>query len=363
MWHGNKYYQLIALLLNAAQAAQSQGDLDAAMERYLATLRLIGYMRYYTMSTIFNAAWQEYDVYEHLRYWAIQPGQTPQRLRAMNRDLGDVVRSFPPLGLDARKQRRLVLDILAGNPDARMALDRNKHAIFRIELCSRWFPWEITRERRLLDDDMMHDWWFYEEWLEPRGVDSLWLEQRGVIQLMSSEYNTIQQNLFLRREDLLGLNALHPHQRIFYGFPHEYRELVAHRRAIRLILALNAWRLEHGRLPDSLGALIGSELQELPRDPYSGGPFKYLPAGLPFPLVSCGRSNWDWKIYPANTPMLASTTMELQFGTFPPNAYETPAPSMEKWAAERNAWFAQPVYPFPQPQKAADTGQKAGSPR
>ncbi len=49
------------------------------------------------------------------------------------------------------------------------------------------------------------------------------------------------------------------------------------------MLALQAYRLTHQRLPDSLDALQGEFFDELPRDPYSGRDFVYFPTGLPEP--------------------------------------------------------------------------------
>ena len=55
-----------------------------------------------------------------------------------------------------------------------------------------------------------------------------------------------------------------------------------HRRATRLILALEAWKLDHGGLPKSLEDLKGKYLDQLPVDPYTGGAFRYKPKGLPY---------------------------------------------------------------------------------
>src|SRR5262249_10691017 len=40
-------------------------------------------------------------------------------------------------------------------------------------------------------------------------------------------------------------------------------------------LALMLYQSDHGRLPDSLDALVPAHLTALPADPYSGGPFHY----------------------------------------------------------------------------------------
>ena len=50
------------------------------------------------------------------------------------------------------------------------------------------------------------------------------------------------------------------------------------RGALLQIMAIRIWQLKHdGRFPESLSALVPSELAELPTDPYSGRPFGYRP--------------------------------------------------------------------------------------
>ncbi len=62
------------------------------------------------------------------------------------------------------------------------------------------------------------------------------------------------------------------------------RELVefeARRRGTMLVMAIQAYRLEHGKLPESLADLKGEYFKELPVDPYSDLEFRYFPDGLP----------------------------------------------------------------------------------
>ena len=94
--------------------------------------------------------------------------------------------------------------------------------------------------------------------------------------------------------------------------------LETHRRATRLILALEAWKLEHSGLPESLEDLKGKYLDQLPVDPYTGSVFRYKPKGIPYhvawsspnstntktleparPFVSCGA--WSAKGYGASS--------------------------------------------------------------
>jgi hypothetical protein len=59
-----------------------------------------------------------------------------------------------------------------------------------------------------------------------------------------------------------------------------------YRRATRLILALEAWKLEHRELPKSLDELEDKYLDKVPVDPYTGKAFGYGPTGFPYSIVS-----------------------------------------------------------------------------
>lgn len=52
-------------------------------------------------------------------------------------------------------------------------------------------------------------------------------------------------------------------------------DLVRRRRATVIFLALSAYRHERGEYPESLDALAPLYIDEVPRDPYTGGPFRY----------------------------------------------------------------------------------------
>ena len=63
---------------------------------------------------------------------------------------------------------------------------------------------------------------------------------------------------------------------------HSLANLETQRRVTRSLLALEAWKLEHGDLPQSLEALRGKYLERPPVDPFGGEPFHYYPKGVEF---------------------------------------------------------------------------------
>jgi len=70
---------------------------------------------------------------------------------------------------------------------------------------------------------------------------------------------------------------------------------VALLRGTALFLAVRAYELEHGGLPDSVEQLVPTHLPQLPVDPFSGKPFRYLRSGVP------GLSPDAWAIYSVGT--------------------------------------------------------------
>jgi hypothetical protein len=60
----------------------------------------------------------------------------------------------------------------------------------------------------------------------------------------------------------------------------DYTAMVTLRRAACLIIALEAWKLQHGSLPEHLEDLVGTCLDHLPIDPYSGKQFCYARDGV-----------------------------------------------------------------------------------
>ncbi len=66
---------------------------------------------------------------------------------------------------------------------------------------------------------------------------------------------------------------------------------LAQLRGMALFLALRAYEIDHGRLPDRLDELAPAYLSRVPVDPFSGKPFGYLRSGVP------GLPAEAWAIY------------------------------------------------------------------
>jgi hypothetical protein len=121
-----------------------------------------------------------------------------------------------------------------------------------------------------------------------------------------------------------------------------------YRRATRVILALEAWKLEHGTLPKALADLTDKKyLEQLPVDPYTGRAFRYEPHGIA-DLVVWGAFYSPEKTLEPGRPFLSCDTWSgWPRQTFsedeprPPEgrAHEGP-PKAEVW---KDVW----VFPIP----------------
>ena len=81
------------------------------------------------------------------------------------------------------------------------------------------------------------------------------------------------------------LETTHPTDLRQIGFigmsgPRAWCRYEAWRRSTMMVLALEAYWLEHGKLPDKLDQLKPAYFDKLPLDPYAGRPFYYFPNGI-----------------------------------------------------------------------------------
>jgi len=338
---------LASLLLAAARKEQREGRLDQAMERYLATLRLVRYMGYYTPDR-FLFGFEERCVYKDVLKWVVAPGQTSERVAALLRQLEELLPTLAPSCNGLKAQYILARGLIELDPAALQAAELDPREVFWLAFSARWLPWEQTRARRLLYYTMDKEVAYC---LAVEGHAGEW-EQR----LMRMELDGIRSGW--RR---LPISSILPDQyepRLWQR-RHEILRLKTQRAVIQLALGVEAWRLAHGRLPDSLDVLVGPYLKELPVDPASRLPFRYFREGLPFPVVSVSEEHpTRWQTVPAGTPLLASSWLDVTLGESPYRAWDPirhgfPRPADRWGAGEDNKWYAEPIYPLPQPAKAA----------
>lgn len=272
------------LLNRSARQLQSKGKLDAAMERYLAALRVSVHLRRRTLWPD-SADSLESSVYEYLPRWAAEPGQTPERIHAVIRELEKLYGSLPPRSDAIKSQYLLMRRVILADPDALAFIGMEQRDIFRTALWVRLLPWEKTRARRVLNVRTARDLSVWHPPSDPVAYGALvrYLHRPSFSQEPSYPFfltGRISRHQEARSGDILARGLA---------------EMETRRRAVRLLLALQAWRIEHGKLPETLDELVGPYLNRLPLDPYSAESsrpldpysaesFRYFPEGLPVRL-------------------------------------------------------------------------------
>jgi hypothetical protein len=260
---------LAKLLFLSGRQLESENDYDAALERYLSTLRVAGHLRRRAIASG-SADAVELWIHEYLPYWASRPGQTPQRVLAALRRADDVLAALPPRSECVKSHYLLARAYLDGDPDAMAHFIPDERERLLAQATIRCLFWERSRTLRVLNlwtADAME--------LCARAESSA--ASGGKIALDSGGRTTGS-----RWNRIIQTTPLWPAGPDVTSFYHSMANLETERRAMRSLLALEAWKLEHGRLPPSLEDLTGRYLDRPPVDPLWGKLFQYYPKGVAF---------------------------------------------------------------------------------
>jgi hypothetical protein len=281
-------YGLADLLIHSAAILEAEGKLDAAFEQYLGAVRISGQLRAWYPITLHERILDakradriEIEVYARLPSWAARRGQTPERVLAAMRRLEQTT-SEMPLSDGIKMAHVCIRRFLLGQVDA---INRIGNPDFQpvptLSLLWMRLPWERARALRVLDR------------VTRRQLDRLAAAERT-----SRRGEAIQQpprgprpytDPWYREMDFPYALQTEVHvPPVCYALTSMQDEMVraftaieTARRATRLLLAIEAWKIQHGSLPKTLDQLVGPCLDRLPADPYSGVSFRYFRGGLP----------------------------------------------------------------------------------
>jgi ABC-type transport system involved in multi-copper enzyme maturation permease subunit len=247
--------ELAYLVLASGQPLAAEGKLDAALDRYLAAERIASYVR--RRWPVTRIAQIDALVCDHLVHWAALNGQKPERVVNALRTSEEQWR-IPSTYCDDIEYSYLVCR-------------RNLESGIYCPLAVNWLPWERARAVRLLDKVTA------EVFARQRETESV-LAAGGFISASSDRDFVKAVHYELRGE--FALEAIGYIE--IYASSNERVIIEGYHRAARLVLALDAWKLDHGKLPRSLDELRGKYLDELPVSPFTGTKFRYSP-----PYVAC----------------------------------------------------------------------------
>ncbi len=272
--------ELGRLLVASARKLQDEGRLDEALERYLATLRVSRHARHRSRVP-FTANAIEHTAYQYLPSWATHPGQTPERIEKAVRQLEKLTRDLPSVADGVKSEYVLQRRLIEADPDALASLGVTEDELFHLALWSKCLPWERARAVRVLDLFTAHA-------LSAIGHAESTAARGGSVPAATAAYRSV--NPFYQSDTWFRVVVATPllYRCYWHGADNLIQgvtRLETQRRGTRLLLALEAWKLEHGRLPTTLDDLTGRYLDEVPVDPCSGKPFGYVAEGLPVSLT------------------------------------------------------------------------------
>lgn len=296
------------LLSTSAAIQQREGRLDTAWERYRAAIRIA--RRFNRRSA------GQFDVsrtvYRALPGWAAAPGQTKERIAAAMDELSKS--ALPPdapadsIKASYLRQRRL----MEADPDTISQAFRDETEALQYTLWRKLLPWEHRRALRVVD------WMAWHDLIMWRKAETAIRNGDRPAVLVADPFQEIYQSNRKPWTTWTKWRKWGEAIPLFdsWNWPHSPRLISDHasreaeRRAALQILAIAAWKLEHGELPTTLDALVGKRLNELPADPFADdrAPFRYFPDGLPVAMkrVNSGPVVREETVLEANVPFLWS---------------------------------------------------------
>ncbi len=270
-------------LIDSARKLEREGKLDEALERYFAAIRIAGQFRWYYLS----ANNIERLVYDQLPTWAIRPGQTPERILAAQRQLEQITKNFSIRNAIILRHMPL-RRFLEGNLNTIDLFDDPAEER-RLQLATYWrcLPWERARSLRLLNSWTRGLLAFSAD-LDREAASDNRLWRHNVFGPRRPQYRSWITANFFTLENLIQDYLLCDDNEVMS----QRAAIETQRRAVRIILALEAWKLQHGSLPKTLDELVGPCLDRLPTDPYTGEPFLYFPDGLQTSFTWCQENKY-----------------------------------------------------------------------
>ncbi len=362
------------LLSGTAAVLQGEGKLDQAMEQYLAAIRIGDQLVDCGLSTELP---HDGGACDRLLSWALHPKQTSERILAAVRQLGEL-----PTVSDRGSVVRRYFEVRTAlsSPGAFLQSLDHYHWKSLPNLTLLWphLPWERARALRLLNvlTRSELDLLAVCENNEREGKrvwNAAWCELPQPPQWGWSPYG-LHTDIYSPPFDA-NVGAYAGIQKVRWSTRAECA-----RRAARLRMALEAWRLQHGSLPKTLDELVGPCLDRLPVDPYAGVPFRYRRTGISVPMaLTGGMRGLAYQIIPvklpsngkisANTPFVWSTGEFVDFNGLRPAAeqntrytvYDIRDHQFHTPQSEYDIWTRGWPFPIPQPtaEKQPQTGRKA----
>jgi hypothetical protein len=263
--------ELTRLVVLSARQLESEGKLDAALDRYLAALRVCYHLWQ-------RQRWQQNEnlerpICERLVWWATRRGQTRAQIVTAIRRLREAAVEAPSPYEEIESGYRRTRQMLDNVADLKPASRSDDEPLLRFAL--RWLPWERARVVRQLNF-----------WTTECLTDCRRWEKAAAV---NGQVILAEDDRTLHFSDCDYVADVWVDYTPFAWSWQAVNTSVANgeteRRVTQILLALEGWKTEHGQLPASLDKLVGPYFDVLPNDPFTGKPFRYFPNGVPIPLT------------------------------------------------------------------------------
>jgi ABC-2 family transporter protein len=294
-------FSLTPLIDLSGHELEADGKLKEALDRYISSLYVALHFAGRESTTYTKSTFQQ------IADWAALKGQTPERLRLAIQKL-ESLKDADPSFERAIKNQYIQERRWAEGEKSDDFFPRTNQSLATAATVDMIMPWERSRAVRALNvvtADVLNQIQQIQSFLNMQeqsnhapnfaairmlpptnGPDSWWWVSPGDVGLFESTFPSPE-----------------PMSNFGSAIARDLVEFEALRRGTMIVLALQAYRLEHGKLPDSLDQLAdispnsgnaanlplpihaqpanGAFFQFVPLDPYSGEPFRYFPRGLP----------------------------------------------------------------------------------
>ncbi|MBN2292237.1 MAG: hypothetical protein JXM70_07420 [Pirellulales bacterium] len=287
-------------LLKDGKKLEKAGKLDDAFDKYLSAMGILSSERVdFVDHNESNRL--EGDVNEQLRNWAAALGQTHQRIEAAIRQLDDLDKRRAPLSNVIKREYLTGRSIITGEKD-----DKSRSWINRL-------PWE--RKRALRVWNIITSGWFMRMQYYQRGPEAHYSF------LPYPQYNWSDTFMLMRHSPYQSspYDILPVRDYEIVSFFNSETQSRIESAATKIMLALQAWKLKHGKLPESLDELTKEYPGRMPNPTLNGSHFRLFPKGIQSPAVLMRRWGYEEKeeIIPAGTPFIWMTYSDL-------NSYRSP---------------------------------------
>lgn len=267
-------YDLAQLLVTSARVLQSEGKLDEAFDRYLATLNFVNNLRRRgALPTWYAVYLIERMAYHYIATWAAAEGQTTERIHKAISEVQEIARNAPPFADTVKAEYVRLQRVLSTDVGSLASLNLGLHEDLHTERTLVFFhylaPWELARSQRLANvvtaqalEEIEYTLRMHEEGTRPNRT-ALW-----------DRYRHWRKSTPFVNQYTYHLEWMIP----------DIESVTVQRNAALVLMALAGWQLDHDSLPETLMVLVGTYFKQLPVDYYSGEPFEYRPEGFPSPI-------------------------------------------------------------------------------